>query len=131
MKKIYWKKNINDIFGGFYLLDEPQTNEYTEITLEYRNELINKNNTGMSIIDNGYGYPIAVKNISETDRKEIIIRRIKELTRFLNNSDYKIVKCYEATMLNKPLPYDLQALVLERDTWREEINNLEFELAGL
>lgn len=52
-------------------------------------------------------------------------KRINELRQMLTNSDYKIVKCYEATMLNKPLPYDLELLVAQREVWRSEINQLE------
>lgn len=50
--------------------------------------------------------------------------RITELKDFLASSDFKVIKCYEASMLNDPLPYDLTKLVAERKAWRDELNEL-------
>lgn len=43
----------------------------------------------------------------------------------LDASDYKIIKCYEATLAGEPLPYDFEALRTERQALRDEINRLE------
>lgn len=43
----------------------------------------------------------------------------------LSNSDYKITKCYEATLIGEPLPYDIQSLHTERQNIRDRINELE------
>jgi hypothetical protein len=43
----------------------------------------------------------------------------------LNQTDYKIIKCYEALMRQKSLPYDIDELSEQRDAWREQINELE------
>lgn len=51
--------------------------------------------------------------------------RIKELYELLQSTDYKIVKCYESSLVNEPLPYDIAALKAQRDAWREEINTLQ------
>lgn len=56
---------------------------------------------------------------------------ILELKNNLIESDYKIIKCYEAFMRQLPLPYNLEELSAQRDAWREEINQLEQELAEL
>lgn len=56
-------------------------------------------------------------------------KRIDELKELLNNSDFKVIKCYEADMLDEPMPYDFVALVSERKAWREELNELEARLA--
>lgn len=58
-------------------------------------------------------------------------RRINELKLELLNSDYKVIKCYEANLIGEEMPYDLEALVAQRKSWREEINNLEFQISML
>lgn len=58
-------------------------------------------------------------------------RRINELKLELLNTDYKVIKCYEANLIGEEMPYDLEALVAQRKAWREEINTLEFELSML
>lgn len=61
----------------------------------------------------------------EKPDEEIKAEHILELKTNLEETDYKIIKCYEASMLNREMPYDLEALVSERDAWRQEINDLE------
>jgi hypothetical protein len=63
------------------------------------------------------------------DNKFNKMGQIDNLKNLLNQSDYKIIKCYEAQLLNEPMPYDLPALLAERKAWRNEINTLEFELS--
>jgi hypothetical protein len=43
----------------------------------------------------------------------------------LKKDDYKIIKCFEAQLVNKPYPYDYAALIQERDQIRIEIEDLE------
>lgn len=43
----------------------------------------------------------------------------------LTSSDYKIIKCYEATLAKEELPYDIGELRSERQEIRNEINRLE------
>jgi hypothetical protein len=57
--------------------------------------------------------------------------RLVHLDGFLNNTDYKIIKCYEAQLSNEEMPYDLQELLGRRKAWRDEINALEFEISML
>lgn len=42
--------------------------------------------------------------------------------------DWKIVKCYEAKLQNKEMPYDLDTLLAQRQAVRDEINRLQAEL---
>jgi hypothetical protein len=56
--------------------------------------------------------------------------RIKILKEELQNGDYKIVKCYEAQLANKDMPYNIVELLSERDAMRQEINTLEEFLYG-
>lgn len=56
--------------------------------------------------------------------------KIKELKKRLSSSDsnigdYKITKCYEASLAGEPLPYDIKSLREERQKVRDEINRLE------
>ncbi|MDL2310318.1 hypothetical protein LJC39_04300, partial [Parabacteroides sp. OttesenSCG-928-B22] len=55
----------------------------------------------------------------------LISQRIEEMKSHLSNDDYKIIKCYEANLLNNPLPYDIVELHSEREKIRKEINELE------
>ena len=45
--------------------------------------------------------------------------------------DWKVVKCYEAQLQNKPLPYDLEKLMSDRQKVRDQINELQSQLAEL
>jgi predicted nuclease with TOPRIM domain len=63
--------------------------------------------------------------------KGIIISRLSHIKKYLDNSDYKIIKCYEAQLLQEEMPYNLQELLAQRKAWRDEINALEFEISML
>lgn len=45
--------------------------------------------------------------------------------------DWKIIKCYEASLQNKEMPYDLQDLLTKRQLARERINEIEVILPDL
>lgn len=66
-----------------------------------------------------------ITEMPQPTEEDIKQQRIEELKGLLAKTDYKIIKCYEASMLNREMPYDLEALVSERDAWRQEINDLE------
>lgn len=50
---------------------------------------------------------------------------IQALKDSLSDSDYKITKCYEASLLGEPLPYDIASLHTQRQEQRDRINELE------
>lgn len=50
---------------------------------------------------------------------------IQALKDSLADSDYKITKCYEASLLGEPLPYDIATLHAQRQAQRDRINELE------
>lgn len=52
-------------------------------------------------------------------------QEIWELKQKLSETDYKIIKCSEAQMTGSEMPYDLEAVIAERDVWRARINELE------
>ena len=66
-----------------------------------------------------------IVEIPQPTEEEIKQARISELKAKLSATDYKIIKCYEASMLGQELPYNLEELVAERDEWRSEINTLQ------
>lgn len=51
--------------------------------------------------------------------------QIDEYKSRLAASDYKIIKCQEAQLTGKELPYDIEKLSIERQALRDEINDLE------
>ena len=54
-----------------------------------------------------------------------VSQKINSLKKDLSDGDYKIAKCYEASLLNQEMPYDIQTLYNERQAKRDEINRLE------
>jgi hypothetical protein len=57
--------------------------------------------------------------------------RLPQLKKLLQETDYKVIKCYEAELGNEQMPYNLQELLAERKAWRDEINAIEFEISML
>ena len=55
---------------------------------------------------------------------------IQGLKDALTSSDYKVSKCYEASLLGNILPYDIEFLHEERQAQRDQINYLEGVLAN-
>lgn len=51
--------------------------------------------------------------------------RRESLEKELASTDYKIIKCYEYSLVGLDLPYDIQKLHAERENLREEIRSLE------
>lgn len=49
---------------------------------------------------------------------------VEELKNKLNESDYKVIKCYEYTLVGKEPPYDVEELHAERQAIRDTINKL-------
>lgn len=50
---------------------------------------------------------------------------IQTLKDSLAQSDYKVAKCYEASLMKQTLPYDVETLHRERQAQRDRINELE------
>ena len=69
------------------------------------------------------GDHIAYRYVRMVD-KQSIRAQIANLKEELAASDYKVTKCYEATMLGAELPYDIKELHRERQELRDRINQL-------
>ena len=63
-------------------------------------------------------------------QESILQRQIDELENSFTD-DYKIIKCYEAQLMNRPMPYDYESLIAERDAKRAQINELQAQLDAL
>lgn len=61
----------------------------------------------------------------ESVSKKLITAQINEYKAFLDSTDYKVMKCYEATLLNLPLPYSMDDVHVTRQEYRDKINELE------
>jgi hypothetical protein len=71
------------------------------------------------------------EEIEEENKHIRISHRLPELKKILEETDYKVIKCYEAQLANDQMPYNLQELLAQRKSWRDEINAIEFEIAML
>lgn len=66
------------------------------------------------------GYDYIVKR----DIKSVLLQ-IQALKDALAESDYKVIKCYEASLTGEPMPYDIAVLHSDRQKKRTKINELE------
>lgn len=64
-------------------------------------------------------------------RQEIINQEASLSANTSEIGDYRIIKCYEAALAKKESPYDVDALIAERQKVRDRINELEAEIAAL
>lgn len=53
---------------------------------------------------------------------------VTEAKAYLESTDYKVIKCMEAYLDGRPLPYDIHELHREREEKRQYINSIESEL---
>lgn len=72
--------------------------------------------------DAGDGISFKYEVIFDTQK---IRREVETLKNILADSDYKITKCYEASLVGEELPYDIKELHSERQKIRDRINELE------
>ena len=66
--------------------------------------------------------------VTETTENEAYVdvdNEINELKDMLTSTDYKVIKCMEAFLCGKELPYDIYKLSIERNNQRDRINQLE------
>ncbi|MDD4592504.1 MAG: hypothetical protein PHG06_19065 [Parabacteroides sp.] len=50
---------------------------------------------------------------------------INDLKQKLSDNDYKVTKCMEANLVGLPLPYDIQSVHSENQSYRDRINEIE------
>lgn len=54
-----------------------------------------------------------------------IHQNIENLKNELKDGDYKVIKCYEASLTKQEMPYNIQELHSQRQLLRQKINELE------
>lgn len=54
-----------------------------------------------------------------------IRQNIENLKNELKDGDYKVIKCYEASLTKQEIPYNIQELHSQRQLLRQKINELE------
>ncbi len=66
------------------------------------------------------------------EKRQEIINLTSELTSTASEiGDYRIIKCYEATLTGTDAPYDIKDLAAKRQAVRDKINEIEAEIAKL
>ena len=65
---------------------------------------------------------------AKAKEKEKIEENIADYKKTLESTDYKIIKCFECSLLNLDLPYDVKTLHAERQELRDKINIAESTL---
>lgn len=58
-------------------------------------------------------------------------KQIRNLQDEIASTDYRVIKCYEASLVGDPVPYDIQELRTSRQAIRDRINALEYRIAEL
>ena len=66
--------------------------------------------------------------VYRTDEQEEYEKEIVQLKVELSETDYRIIKCYEASLLGEELPYNASELHATRQALRDRINQLESKL---
>lgn len=57
--------------------------------------------------------------------KDLIEKEIDRLKKVLSDSDYIVIKSYEATMIGQPVEYNMGEIHVSRQELRDKINELE------
>lgn len=58
-------------------------------------------------------------------------KQIKKLQDEIASTDYRVIKCYEASLVGDPIPYNIQELRTSRQAIRDSINAIEYRIAEL
>lgn len=74
------------------------------------------------------GDHIAYNYIEKADTGGIR-QEINSLKQALTDTDYKVLKCYEASLIGETMPYDISSVHTERQALRDKINDLETKLS--
>lgn len=78
--------------------------------------------------DNGNRISFNYEKVVNTTKMQGEIDAIKAE---LSETDYQVIKCYEASLVGEELPYDIKALHEDRNEKRAQINALETNLTNL
>ena len=68
--------------------------------------------------------------MEKTDTSALATERCN-LINLLHDTDYRIIKCAEASLLGLTLPYDIEALHAERQGARDRMEAIDAELKAI
>ncbi len=71
-----------------------------------------------------------VYNYEKRFDKKKVKAEIETLKAELSDGDYRVIKCYEASLARTKMPYDIETIHQERQIIRDKINELEIKLAS-
>ena len=127
MKKFNYILDSENRIISYIFIPFDETKDYFEV--ESKSDIILGQST---IIENQLGLH-QEKNPSfiQDEIKNKKLNKFNELKKLLEDTDYKVIKCYEAQLGNEEMPYNLTELLAQRKAWRNEINALEFEITML
>jgi len=127
MKKFNYVLDSQNRIISYTFIPFDETKDYFEV--ESKSDIILGQST---IIENQLGLH-QEKNPSfiQDEIKNKKLNKFNELKKLLEDTDYKVIKCYEAQLGNEEMPYNLTELLAQRKAWRNEINALEFEITML
>lgn len=95
--------------------EEPKLSEYQGLHITYH-------------VENGE--IVQMFTVVDND-KEKVCNEVERLKKTLSDDDYKIIKCYEASLLGANMPYNVIELHKNRQAIRDEINRLEAIIASI
>lgn len=81
----------------------------------------------VTVIPYDAGDHIGYKYVKKFDVQKVNAE-IQSLKDDLSASDYRVMKCYEASLTGEELPYDIDLLSADRQAKRDRINELEAKL---
>ena len=114
--------------------DEDNRNRFDDLTTAGFVEFIKSDQPQEATAGKRYADRFDLSGGKIVQRWELVIdqrevkEQIDEIKRALSDTDYKVIKSYEATLAGQPLPYDPEALHSEREALRIQIRTLENSL---
>ena len=123
----YWTGEYA-VLGGLDNGIEVDTLPEEKDALKQKSYKLNDDNTWV-FDEEKYQSLLEKKNSAKATREKK--KEIAQLEKQISGTDYKIIKCYEYSLVGEELPYDVTALHTERQAIRDEINSLEAELSSI
>lgn len=116
----YWTGQYA-IVGG--LMDGVEVDSLPEETDSEKRTCYKRTDDGWEFDEDKYQILLSEKEKA----KELVATRtrIAELEKQIESTDYQVIKCYEYSLVDAQMPYNITALHEERQAIRDEINVLE------
>lgn len=114
------------------------TKEFEDKNVPVGYKPVEQFNHDKTIVEDGFvievvpydaGDKIVYKYEKRFDKKKVKAE-ITALKETLSEGDYRVIKCYEASLVRKPLPYNIDDIYTERQKTRDKINELELVLSN-